>query len=61
MRVLGGMASAARVERTMSWSVEGHVVDDLCTQLKPAMLGIRIFIKTNWTLLLHEVQRKNHT
>ena len=56
MLVLGGMASAARVE--MTWSVVGHVLDDLCNRLKPEMLGMLIFIKRNWPLLLHEVQRK---
>ena len=59
MLVLGGMASAARVHVERTWSVGGNVLDDLSTQLKPEMLGMLICIKRNWSLLLHEVQRKH--
>ena len=34
------------------------MLDDICSSLKPEMLGMLIFIKRNWSLLLHEVQHK---
>ena len=51
--------TSARNERT--FSVAGHVLDELSVQLSPEMLESLIMIKRNWSLLLHTVKKTIQT
>lgn len=55
VRMLGLAATSARNERT--FSVAGHVLDELSSQLSPEMMESLILIKRNWHLLLHTVEK----
>ena len=50
--ILGLAVTSARNERT--FSVAGHVLNDLSSQLEPKMLSMLIFIRRNWHILLED-------